>query len=289
MGLEEERSGRLRLRFWGVRGSYPTPGAGTVRVGGNSVCMEVRAGRLCLAFDAGTGLIGLGRQLVQERTRGTVHIFLSHYHHDHIEGLRFFQPVYDRRWHTVVYGPSLPRARVDRVLSRSMAPPFFPVSLEELPGRVELRPLKSGSTIRLASPSPVQVLTRLSTAHPKLGVAIYRIEGNGGAVVYATDIESARGGFADVVELARGADVLVHDAQYTEDEYRDALRSRVGWGHSTVAMACEVARAAAVKLLVLYHHDPSHSDRLMRVLEQDARKRFRRSIVAREGLELTVE
>ncbi len=289
MGSEAERSGLLRLRFWGVRGSYPTPGPATMRIGGNSVCMEVRGGKHCLVFDAGTGLIGLGRQLVEERQRGTVHLFLSHYHHDHIEGLRFFLPVHDRKWRTVVYGPSLPGARVDRVLSRSMAPPFFPVALEELPGQLELRAVSSGSTVRFDSPIGLQVRARISQAHPKLGVALYRIEAEGRAIVYATDIESARGGFNDVVEFARGADVLVHDAQYTEDEYRDALRSRVGWGHSTVAMACAAARAAAVKQLVLYHHDPSHDDRLMRALERDARKQFRASSVAFEGLELAVD
>lgn len=288
MGLEAERSAQFKLRFWGVRGSYPTPGASTVRVGGNSVCMEVQVGGLRLAFDAGTGLISFGRQVLQEGVRRTVHIFLSHYHYDHIEGLRFFLPLYERNWHTVVYGPSLPGAAVERVLSRSMAPPFFPVALEELPGRLTLRSVTSGSTIFLKGRGAVRVRTRISRAHPKLGVALYRIEASGRAVVYATDIESARGGFADVVDLARGADVLVHDAQYTEEEYRDSVRSRMGWGHSTVAMACEVARAARVKHLIMYHHDPSHDDRLMRALERDARKLFRASTVAKEGLELTV-
>lgn len=289
MGSARERSGQLRLHFWGVRGSHPTPGAATVRTGGNSVCMEVRAGSLRLAFDAGTGLIALGRELLQGAKSGTAHVFLSHYHHDHIEGLRFFLPVYEPHWRTVVYGPTLPRARLDTVLARSMAAPFFPVALDELPSRMELRSLRDGSVVRLGHRTGQAVVRmRVSRAHPKLGVALYRIEAAGRTVVYATDIEAARGGFADVVALARGADVLVHDAQYTDEEYRDAARSRVGWGHSTVTMACEAARQAGVKRLLLYHHDPSHDDRTMAQLERFARRLFGETTVAREGLEVVL-
>ncbi|GIW44833.1 MAG: MBL fold metallo-hydrolase [Candidatus Binatia bacterium] len=288
MGLEDARSAQLRLRFWGVRGSYPTPGRTTVRVGGNSVCMEVQVGTLHLAFDAGTGLIALGHRWIREAAPATAHVFLSHYHHDHIEGLRFFQPVYDRRWTTVVYGPNLPRARVDRVLARSMAPPFFPVALDELPGRLKLRAIGHGDVVRLAGDVPVTVRACISRAHPKLGVALYRIETRHLAVVYATDIESCRQGFEDVKHFARGADVLVHDAQYTEEEYRDASRSRVGWGHSTIGMACSAAQAAGVRRLILYHHDPSHDDRTIRALEREARRLFPHSVAAREGMEVVV-
>ncbi|MCX8071187.1 MAG: MBL fold metallo-hydrolase [Candidatus Binatia bacterium] len=289
MGSDVERSAQLKLRFWGVRGSYPTPGASTARIGGNSVCMEVEAGGVSLAFDAGTGLIALGQRLVKERTRGTVHVFLSHYHHDHIEGLRFFQPAYHPNWRTVVYGPALPGARVEQALSLSMAPPFFPVALHELSGVVKLHSLHHGQEVRLGTKPAVKVRLFVSRAHPKLGVGLYRVECAGNRVVYATDIESARGGLEDVVTLARGADVLVHDAQYTDEEYRDALRSRVGWGHSTVAMACEAARLAGVRRLVLYHHDPSHDDATMRALDRDARRLFRASVIAREGMEIEVK
>ncbi len=290
MGLAEAESGQLWLRFWGVRGSYPTPGRTTVRTGGNSVCMEVRAGNLRLAFDAGTGLIAMGSDLFQQGVaRKSVHIFLSHYHHDHIEGLRFFRPVYERGWRTTVYGPALPAVTLPRVLAQSMARPFFPVGLDELPGRVQLRTLASDTIVRLGDrTSPLRVRVRISHAHPKIGVALYRLEFRGHAIVYATDIEAARGGFDDVVALAQGADVLVHDAQYTDEEYRDARRSRIGWGHSTIGMACEAARAASVRHLFLYHHDPSHDDAEMHALERQARRLFPHTQVAREGLEFRI-
>lgn len=284
MGAEGEVEGRFCLRFWGVRGSHPTPGRGTVGVGGNSVCVEVRTARHRVILDAGTGLIRLGREIQRSAGKRRVEIFLSHYHHDHIDGLRFFAPLYERGWTCRVHGPRLGFAEPGRVLREAMAPAFFPVQLEELPARLEIREVEDGAVVRLGGREGLTVRVHLSRAHPKLGVALYRVEYAGIALVYVTDLEAIGPAFDDVVDFARGGSALVHDAQYTDEEYFSTERSRVGWGHSTVRMAAEAARAAGVGRLFLYHHDPDHDDRFLQSLLRQARKIFPATQLAREGL-----
>lgn len=279
----------LRIRFWGVRGSYPTPGPSTVRMGGNSSCVEMEAGGRTLIFDAGTGLIGLGTDLVRRRGRKRkLHIFLSHTHHDHIEGLRFFEPFYRSEWDCRVYGPVKGKETLQNILSRIMRPGYFPVSFDDLPSRPALHPLADRESVSVAGSPALRVDASHSRSHPKHGVTLFRVTCRGRSVVYATDVEGPKGGEADVIAFARDADVLIHDAQYTDEEYSCATSSRVGWGHSTVRMAAEVARAAGVKKLVLFHHDPSHDDRQVEQLERSARRIFPASQAAREGLELGV-
>jgi len=277
----------LRIRFWGVRGSYPTPGPSTVGVGGNSSCVEIDAGDHTLIFDAGTGLIGLGRDLVRRPGEPQVHIFLSHLHHDHIEGLRFFAPVYSPEWNCHVYGAASGAPEtLERLLAQTMSPRLFPVSLSQLPARLSIRNLKERERFHFGSRTPTEVVARYSRAHPKVGVTLYRVNRGGRSVVYASDVESPKGGFEDVVALARGADVLIHDAQYTDEEYYGGHLNKSGWGHSTVLMAAQAARAAKVEQLILYHHDPEHNDAEVHRLEQLAQTIFPNSHAAIEGMEL---
>lgn len=276
----------LRVRFWGVRGSYPAPGPRTAGVGGNSSCVEIGTDGLALVFDAGTGIIGLGRALVQRPGKPIVHIFLSHLHHDHIEGLRFFAPVYSPEWKCCVYGANSVSPTLKTLLAQTMSPRLFPVSLAQLPAQLSIRSLGKRARVRFAGPQPTVVQARYSSAHPKVGVMLYRITRAGRSVVYATDVESPKGGYEDVVAFARGADVLIHDAQYTDEEYHGGHLNKAGWGHSTVRMAAEAARAAGVGQLLLYHHDPEHDDREVRQLERLARTIFPHSRAATEGLEV---
>jgi phosphoribosyl 1,2-cyclic phosphodiesterase len=285
------RAPALRIRFWGVRGSYPVPGPSTIGVGGNSSCVEVSTGGDTLVFDAGTGLIGLGQDLLRRAGDGavrgrSVHIFLSHTHHDHIEGLRFFLPVYSPGWKCHVYGGGNGPNTLERVLAGVMRPRLFPVSLAELPNRLFIRTLGADERIRFRASPRVEVRAHHSHAHPKVGVMLYRVSCGGRSVVYATDVEAARGGHEDVAAFARGADVLIHDAQYTDAEYFRQDFHKIGWGHSTVHMAAEVARAAGVGQLILYHHDPGHDDAEVRRIERSARTIFPRTLAAIEGLEL---
>jgi phosphoribosyl 1,2-cyclic phosphodiesterase len=276
----------LRIRFWGVRGSHPVPGPSTARVGGNSSCVEVIAGGRTFVFDAGTGIIGLGNALLERNGDHSVHIFLSHTHHDHIEGLRFFEPVYRPEWRCVLYGASSGPTALQRVFATVMQPSLFHVALSELPTPPVFRALGKREHIRFPGRLPVEVLAQHSKAHPKIGVTLYRVTCKGRSVVYATDVEAPEGGHKDVVEIARSADVLIHDAQYTDEEYSGGELIKAGWGHSTVRMAAEAARAADVGELILYHHDPSHNDAEMRRIEKMARTIFPRTRAATEGLEL---
>ena len=280
------RASVLSVRFWGVRGSYPTPGPGTAGVGGNSSCVEISSAEHTLVFDAGTGLIPLGRELVQRRGEPEVSIFLSHLHHDHIEGLRFFAPAYTPEWRCIIYGGSSAPRGLRAMLARMMAAHLFPVSLTQLPAQVTIRQLKERDRVRFHSKQPVLVSARFSRAHPKVGVTMYRITCAGRTVVYATDVEAPKGGYEDVVSFARGADVLIHDAQYTDAEYHGGHLNKAGWGHSTVRMAAEAAQAAGVGELLLYHHDPEHDDAKIHELERFGRTLFPHTRAAVEGMEI---
>lgn len=277
----------LQVRFWGVRGSHPMPGPSTLAIGGNSSCVEISSADRTLVFDAGTGIIALGRDLLRRPGKPEVHLFLSHLHHDHIEGLRFFAPAYTPEWTCHIYGPEGSGANsLPRVLARVMTPRLFPVELSQLPARIVIKEIRPGARLRLGGTPSVHVASHLSQAHPKAGVTFYRVECAGRAVVYATDVESEKGGFAEVVDFSRRADVLIHDAQYTDEEYHGGHLNKTGWGHSTVRQAAETAAAAGVDSLYLFHHDPAHDDAEVGRLEQLAKSIFANSRAASEGMAL---
>lgn len=274
----------LTIRFWGVRGSFPVPGPSCAEVGGNSSCVEVEAGGQRIIFDAGTGLIGLGARLIRRGKPHPLHLFLSHLHYDHIEGIRFFKPLYRPAWACTIYGPDSRRPDLTELLAQNMSGRFFPVDFRKLPAQVTVRPLGKRDMVVLPGTPEVRIETEYSAAHPTFGVQFYRLTCGRRSIVYATDVEAPKGGFDEVVRFAKGADVLIHDAQYTDQEYFREVDNRQGWGHSTVRMAAEAARAAEVGQLVLYHHDPTRKDTQMPPLLKLATKIFPNTIVAREGL-----
>ncbi len=284
----------MKIRFWGTRGSIPTPGPTTVRYGGNTSCVELRGpeGEIVL-LDAGTGARDCGsRMLHEDGAPLSVHMLLSHLHWDHILGLPFFRPAYDKRNVLAIYGPAghahangdaFEKLSLRHLLGISMNDPFFPVDLEGLPVRlvvneVDAKPFTIGQ-LRIRA---VQVL------HPSPCLA-YRVDADGKSVVYATDTEDPFSGKENpIVPLAEGTDLLIHDAQYTDDDMKP------GWGHSTVDAAVDVALRAGARHLVLFHHDPDRSDDALDRIGLDvvaslkARGSRMRVTVAHEGLELEV-
>jgi phosphoribosyl 1,2-cyclic phosphodiesterase len=288
-----------------VRGSYPSPGLKTARIGGNTPCVQVQAGKHLIILDAGTGIISLGEALViqhqGDKTPITATLLFTHTHHDHTQGFPFFKPLYFRTTTLYVFGPRTLQADLHEVLSRAMLPPVFPITLDQLPCVRIVRNLNEGEAIVLGADTDepqviagrippganafgnVLIHTLRSYAHPQ-GVYIYRIEHNGKAVVYATDTEGYVGGDQRLIRFVRDAALLIHDAQYIESEYTNPLASKQGWGHSTWRMAIEVAQAAAVKQLVLFHHDPEHSDEMLEQVEKEARTIFPMARLAREGM-----
>ena len=270
----------MRIRFWGTRGSIPTPGPGTVRYGGNTSCVEVRtdAGQL-LVLDCGTGARALGVSLVEEAAaRGTPPagaILIGHTHWDHIHGLPFFAPLFIPGSQWDVYGPRGIVRSLDGVLAGQMEYQYFPVGLDEVSAEVRYHDLVEGvfqvgdATIR------TQYLN-----HPALTLA-FRIEADGASVVYSTDHEPhdvglAAGGVAEDdsadarhAAFLEGADVVIHDAQYDAEGYA----TKVGWGHSTMEYSVDMAASVGVRRLVLFHHDPARDDDALDALVSTARAR----------------
>jgi phosphoribosyl 1,2-cyclic phosphodiesterase len=295
------------VTFWGVRGSYPAPGPNTARIGGNTACIEVCTGKHTIILDAGTGIIPLGNSMVaqyqQNKKPMTATLLISHTHHDHTQGFPFFTPTYHPTTTLYVFGPKTLQDDLHLVLERSMLPPVFPITLEELPCVRFVRNLAEGETIILNATDPApqilqngrdalpknpdQVCIRVlrSHAHPQ-GVFIYRIEYAGKAIVYATDTEGYAGGDQRLINFARNATLLIHDAQYLETEYASAASPKQGWGHSTWQMAVTVARAANVAQLALFHHEPTHDDATLERIEQDVQTVFPKTVLAREGLKI---
>lgn len=276
----------MDIVFRGVRGSTAAPGAHTAEVGGNTSCVEVKAGHTRLVFDAGTGLRGLGDELARRPSDDTYKttILLSHVHWDHIQGLPFFTPVYIPGYEIdVISGPNGFMPLVE-ALRRQMAPPFFPVAFDDVPSRLAARDERPGATFAVGDAEVT--MAKLNHPDPVYG---YRVTWNGMSVVYATDTEHYSCVDPTLLKLARGADVLIYDAQYTPEEYRgEHGMSKVGWGHSTFEAAAELAGRAGVGQLVLFHHDPGRTDRQVAELEARARALFANTVAAREGASLQV-
>ncbi|MFN2521242.1 MAG: MBL fold metallo-hydrolase [Candidatus Limnocylindria bacterium] len=272
----------MKVRFWGTRGSIPTPGPSTVRYGGNTACVEVRASGALLLLDGGTGLRELGTAL-DGKEPVDADLLLSHLHWDHIQGLPFFRPAYDPDCRIRIHGPKQSRP-LRELLGIGMDDPFFPVDLDGLPAQIDVSEVDPAADVAMG---PYRV-TATRIYHPAPALA-YRVEADGRALVYATDTEDPFSGEINpVTALARGADMLIHDAQYLAADFKR------GWGHSTVDSALDVGMSAGVSCIVLYHHDPDRSDDALDAIGREAQQRVRslgssaKVVVAREGLELTV-
>lgn len=255
--------GKATITFWGVRGSIPTPGPETVRVGGNTSCVELRADEQHIVFDAGSGLRPLGRALMTEfATRPLeVTLLITHTHWDHIQGFPFFVPAYNPRNHIRILGYEGARRDLQDTLAGQMESPYFPIALAQMPGNIIIEELKS---------LEFQVGKIAGSAchvnHPGVCVG-YRLETSAGSVCYVPDHESGPACTeapksvshvleANVVDFIQGADVVILDCQYTAEEYA----TKIGWGHGSLDEVVRVARDADVKRLYLFHHDPSHDD-----------------------------
>jgi len=281
------------------------PGPATLRVGGNTACVEVWAGGHLIIIDAGTGIIGLGKDLMKKyRASGgkepiVATVLFSHTHHDHTQGFPFFEPAREGPSVLYMFGPKTFYEDIEEALARAMLAPSFPVALAELKSLKVIGNIEESEIIvldqgrgpqilnvyrdeREHSPEAVEISVMRSHAHPKGGVSIYKINWMGKSMVHATDTESYVGGDTRLIEFARGADLLIHDAQYTNEEY--VTDPKQGWGHSTPEMAIAIAQAAGVKKLVLFHHDPSHDDETLAEIERKAQEAFPNTILAYEGL-----
>jgi len=262
----------MKVRFWGVRGSVAVSGGEFARTGGNTTCVEVEHEGERLILDGGTGLPALGRSL---GAPAKATLLFTHVHWDHIQGVPFFGPAFHPDSQLTFGGaPGLREA-----LSQQMRAPQFPVPLEAFQADMRFLDLRPGHPVEIG---PFRVIP-MEMEHPQ-GVLVYRIEAGGRSLVFATDVEHGESLDRRMLELAEGADLLVHDAQYTHGEYSGLVGpSRRGWGHSTWEQAVELGRAAGASRLALFHHDPARTDQQVAVIESIAGQRHHGTFAAREG------
>lgn len=264
----------LRLTFWGVRGSVATPDAGNLGFGGNTPCVEVNRGEdFTLILDAGSGIRLLGNRIMRESggRAGVIHVLLTHFHWDHIQGLPFFAPIYHAGT-TVNFYSTEPVERLRAVLAGQMATPYFPVRLPDIQNFYHYVPCE-GLTIDGVRVTPIPL-------HHSDKVSGYRLDAPEGSIVYGSDHEHGVAEYDDgLIRASRDTDILIYDSHYTPEEYPQ----RVGWGHSTWLEATRVATASRAKRLILFHHAPERDDEQMKHVVAQAKRHFKEVAAAREG------
>lgn len=304
---------KFSVKFRGVRGSYPKPDYNFLQYGGNTSCIEINVNNHLIILDAGTGIIKLGHDLIKEHLSESYKkdinatILLSHTHLDHIQGLPFFQPLHVKSSHINIIGCSEYTKGIDEVISTLLFEKSFPLDLSDVASSVnfgeindsfalvfnpdaylpELQKIESDEdTIPLDDEVIVSCLRSLS--HPKDGVMIYKIAYKDKSVVYATDKESFVGGDKKFAMFARGADLLIHDSQYTTDEYINSCVPKQGYGHSTFDMAMEAFSQSHAKSLAFFHLDPNYNDEMLQEIENHYNNICNSVFIAKEGQEIHI-
>jgi phosphoribosyl 1,2-cyclic phosphodiesterase len=297
-----------RLKFWGVRGSIPVPGDATLRYGGNTTCVELRADGEIIVLDAGTGIRALGVALEEEFGSQPINLSLliTHVHWDHIQGFPFFVPSYNDKNSITIFGYEGADAGLREILKGQMTTPFFPVELYDLPGKIDIKKLDQMDF----SLGKVKVRAKFMN-HPGICVG-YRLNTSSGSVAFLPDNEPfdafklhsvkshlvspeqtekrAKNERTDLVAFLKGCDILILDTQYSDEEYKH----HVGWGHGSLSTSVNLAIDAEVRTLVLFHHDPTHDDSVIDEMVANGQKMAAKSgtglkvIAAREGEELVI-
>jgi phosphoribosyl 1,2-cyclic phosphodiesterase len=274
----------MKLKFYGVRGSLPVCGREFERYGGNTTCIKIsreNAHRIAI-IDAGTGIRNLGKEIISNGiSQNIINIFFSHFHWDHIEGLPFFAPAYNIQQHIgiLAMGRKGKIRNLKEIFSMQMQKEYFPIALETMGANFEF--------ITYGDKEQLYGATILSLPQHHLvpsGSYGFRVEDESITFAVCTDVEHINGIDPNVLSLASGVDLLIHDGQYTEEEYKKYR----GWGHSSYLHAVEVAIKANVKKLIITHHDPDHNDDFLDTMEHECQKLFPNSVFAREGMEVTI-
>lgn len=279
----------MKLKFYGTRGSIPVCDPRFQQFGGNTTCMQITftdTNRIAI-IDAGTGLRNLGKDLrAIGHKQEQIVIAFTHFHWDHIQGFPFFAPAYDegQKITLLTLGREPTATHLKEIFEVQMQSEYFPVQLDHMGADFEFLQIANASSHFTGVDHVQTMVTAQKHCHPG-GAYGFRIERNGKVLVICTDVEHGEGIDQGVVELARGADLLVHDAQYTAEELLD----KRGWGHSSFDQAMQVAEMAGVKQLVLTHHDPDHDDEFLLRMEKLCRERFAETVLAREGMEITIQ
>jgi phosphoribosyl 1,2-cyclic phosphodiesterase len=270
----------FKIKFWGVRGSIACPSAKYVIYGGNTSCVEVSCGGHRLVFDCGTGIRNLGHYLMKKGTE-EIDVLMSHTHWDHINGFPFFSPAFREDFSFTIHAGHLLQAgmTIRDVMAGQMVHPVFPVPIEAMRANLTFRDFSAGEQFTLGAGIVIKT-TPLN--HPD-GATGYRVEYNGKSLCYITDTEHVPGKpDENVLALIAGADLVIYDSTYTDDE----LPAKVGWGHSTWQEGVRLCQQAKAKRLAIFHHDPDHEDPFMERLEVEAYNLWSGAFVARENMRI---
>ena len=310
-----DNKGKFTVKFRGIRGSYPTPDKNFLNYGGNTSCIEVRAGKHLIILDAGTGIISLGNELLREhissaddlfeRTPIYATILLSHLHSDHIQGLNFFRPLNILTSKIKIFGSGNYKESLADDLATLIYGKSFPLSLNDISADCEISNSTDSEVLIFDELSPFPIRKRVtsvdditpigeevivsclkSTAHGPEGVMIYKIAYKDKSLVYATDKESYFGADKKLAFFARNTDLLIHDSQFTGEDYLSPIAPKQGFGHSTFEMAIETAKSALAKKLVFFHFDPSYNDEKLKNIDEFYKNQFSECFMAFEGCEI---
>ncbi len=302
------------IKFRGVRGSYPIANENFLQYGGNTACVEVNVNGHLIILDAGTGLINVGNELLEkyissgikkeERTPINATVLISHIHQDHIQGFTFFRPLHIPTTTLNVYGNVNYNETLSDELANLLFGKSFPLDLGDIAGNLNIKDISDTEAIILRHNCPpivkrvetdedakpenddVVITCYRSYAHPQEGVLIYKIAYKDKTLVYATDKESYLGGDKKLTNFARGCDILIHDAQYTTEDYMSAISPKQGYGHSTFDMALEAKKQADAKKLIFFHYDPDYDDNKLNIIKEHYKAVCEDAILAYEGLEI---
>ena len=305
----------FRVKFRGVRGSYPIAKGEYLQYGGNTSCVEVNVGGHLIIIDAGTGVIELGNELMQnhlssgpttyERTPINATLLLSHIHQDHIQGFKFFRPSHVATTNLNIFGVADYNENLADELAQLLFTRSFPLDLGDIAANLNIFDINETEYIVLNQDEPtvekiisvedlipkddeVIISCYKSFAHPQEGVIVYKIAYKDKSLVYASDKESYIGGDKKMAIFSRNCDLLIHDAQYTTEDYLNSLSPRQGYGHSTFDMALECQKQSGAKKLAFYHFDPGYNDEKLNEIAQHYKKVSTDCCLACEGLEINL-
>jgi len=299
----------FKVKFRGVRGSFPVANKNFMQYGGNTSCVEVNVGGHLIILDAGTGIVGVGDDLMEHYISSAVNpqdrkpicatILISHIHQDHLLGLTFFKPMHIPSTDIRIFGSSSPYADLSKNMSELIFGKTFPLDLGDIACHLDIKNITEEQRIILKSGEPpilvdsnyspdeddVVIIFYKSYVHPQEGVMIYKISYKGKSLVYATDKECYMGGDKKFVKFARNCDLLIHDAQYTTEDYLNPSSPKQGYGHSTYDMAIEAMKQSKAKNLVFYHFDPGYDDVKLNRIKEHYSPDNKNVQLAYEGLE----
>ena len=310
--------GQFFVKFRGVRGSFPTPTKNSLEYGGNTACVEINVNNHLIILDAGTGIISLGEDLLLEhisssensfeRTPINATLLLSHIHQDHIQGFPFFKPAHIPSTTLNVFGYSDFDEGLDEILSELLFSKSFPLDLGDIAADLSITNISGNDEVIVLSPDfPQPTIKKVTTkedfipkgedviiscyksyAHPQNGVMAYKISYKDKSIVYSTDREGYIGGDKKLARFARNCNLLIHDAQYTQEDYSSTISPKQGFGHSTFDMALDVHKQSHAKALAFFHLEPSYADEKIAILENEYKAQEPNCFVAKEGLEIEI-